>query len=292
MISARKLTLKTTRKPEKIAALARAIADEKSTRAAFEQLAPQQKMLLRLLREQGGQSTIGALKIAANALGITGFDAHFHQLLRYALVLYSTPSRVRHELWDASVAAYNSWEADLNYGIEGVELALVLADDSIELPPPAHSLEVWADDPFFIEDQSPRVVAPRCVWRGALGRRTRNHPHQNHRHLAKSRLESVGKSAQRPGPSEGNSPSLWRCEAGCWCSEATASPPTRGRPSSSRTRRASRSRRCSRSGCCWTAGASSSRFPKSRPTIRSCRVKAPTLPVGVTAPTTCRRRNR
>ena len=163
MISARKLTLKTTRKPEKIEALARAIGDEKNTRAAFEQLAPPQKMLLRLLREQGGQSTIGALKTAGNTIGITNFDRHFHELLRYALVLYSTPSRVRHELWDASVAAYNSWEADLSYGVEGVALALELADDSIELPPPKQSLQAYQEEPYAIEESNPSALL-HVVW--------------------------------------------------------------------------------------------------------------------------------
>lgn len=154
MISARKLKLKSTSKGEKIEALVRDIADQKSTRAAFDQLKDESKLLLRLLREMGGKGTIGALKVAASAVGLTRFDAHFHELLKYALVLYSAPGRVRHELWDTS-PAYTSWEADQSYEIEGVEAALALADDSIELPPPAHNLEIYRGEPYHVEEQSP-----------------------------------------------------------------------------------------------------------------------------------------
>ena len=157
MISARKLTLKTTRKPEKIEVLARAIMDEANTRAAFEKLKPEQKVLLRLLRELGGRGTIGALKVAAGAVGIARFDEHLGALMTSALVLYTEPTRVRHELWNAR-PAYTSWNANPAYFIELVEAALELADDSIELPPPAHSLEAYAGEPFSIEEQSPAAL--------------------------------------------------------------------------------------------------------------------------------------
>ena len=158
MISARRLALKTTRKPEKIEVLARAILDEANTRAAFEKLPPEPKMLLRLLREAGGGCTIAALKIAAGAVGLANFNEHLGQLMSAALVLYSEPTRVRHELWNASVAAYNSWSADPQYPIEIVETAIPLADDSIELPPPAHILEAYAAEPYLIEEQSPAAL--------------------------------------------------------------------------------------------------------------------------------------
>ena len=163
MISARKVALKTTRKPEKIAALARAINDPENTRAAYDKLAPEQKMLLRLLREAGGQGTIGALKSAADAVAIPDFDGHFHELLRHALVLYATPGRVRHELWNAAVPAWNNWEADVDYGIEGVALALEWADDSLAFPPPKQGLVAYEAEPYSIEEQSPSALL-HVVW--------------------------------------------------------------------------------------------------------------------------------
>ena len=163
MASGRNLPKKPTRKPELIDVLARAIADKSNTRAAFEQLDPNAKMLLRLLREQGGKCTIGALKVAGNAVGIVEFDAHFDALLRCALVLYTAPTRVKHELWQASVPGYNSWQADLDWSIEAIPLALELADDSIELPAPTQTLEAYDAEPFSMEEQSGATLL-HVVW--------------------------------------------------------------------------------------------------------------------------------
>ncbi len=154
MISARKLTLKTTRKPEKIEVLARAIMSRDSTRAAFDKLKPEQKVLLRLLRDLGAYSTIAALKIAAGAVGLARFDEHLDALMTSALVLYAEPTRVRHELWNAR-PAYSSWNKNAEFKIEIVETARELADDSIPLPPPAHALQAYAQEPYSIEEQSP-----------------------------------------------------------------------------------------------------------------------------------------
>ncbi len=158
MLKARGAYEKQTTKRAIMDALVKVIGDAKNTRAAFEKLRPDQKVLLRVLREQGGNCTVAELKIANNALGIGHFDANLGELMRHALVLFDTPGNVRHELWRVNDGRYSNWELDERYGIRGVEAALELADDSIELPAPTHELEIYAPEPYSIEEQSPTAL--------------------------------------------------------------------------------------------------------------------------------------
>ena len=158
MLKARKIFNKQTRKPVMIKDLARALQDEANTRAAYEELDAEQKLLLHLLQKQGGRGTIKTLRVEASALGILGFDGHLHELLRYALVLYVTPARVRHELWEASTPGYNSWSQNPEYVIEGTDAAMKLAADAVELPPPAHALQAYQGEPFAIEEGAPAAL--------------------------------------------------------------------------------------------------------------------------------------
>ena len=120
-------------------------------------------MVLRLLREAGGASTIAALKVAANARGITRFDEHLGELMASALVLYTEAARVRHELWNRRSNSYSGWIQDPEYRIEIVEAASALADDSIELPPSAEAVELYAAEPYGIEERSPAALL-HAVW--------------------------------------------------------------------------------------------------------------------------------
>ena len=163
MLKARRSFKNQTTKPKIIAGLAEAISDEAGTREAFEALNEPQKMLLRVLREQGGSSTINALKVAANTQGLSHFDQNLHELMRRALVLFTTPGNVRHELWRAADGRRSNWNLNADYAIAGVELALELAGNSIELPRATHILQAYDAEPFAIEEQSPATLL-RAVW--------------------------------------------------------------------------------------------------------------------------------
>ncbi len=163
MMSGRKTKKKPTRKPEMIAELASAIRDSASTQVAFNSLSAPAQVMLRLLREQGGAGTIGALKVAASAVGIANFDAHFDELLRKVVVLYASPGQARHELWEAKSPGYGSWQKTLEWKIEGVEGALALADDSVQLPAPARALEAYQEEPYAIEESRPATLL-HVVW--------------------------------------------------------------------------------------------------------------------------------
>ena len=163
MLKARGAYNKQTIKKDVIAALVKVIGDEEGTRAAFDKLHREQKVLLRLLREMGDTSSVHALKVAANAVGIGNYDAHLHELMRLALVLFNTPGNVRHEIWRVADGRYSNWDLDAQYGIMGVELALELADDSIELPRATHELEVYAAEPYSSAEQSPATLL-HVVW--------------------------------------------------------------------------------------------------------------------------------
>ncbi len=163
MVKARGAYQKQTTKRDVIDAMVKVIGDEDGTRAAFEQLSAQQKVLLRLLREQGGSSTVHALKVEANAVGIGNFDNHLHELMRQALVLFNTPGNVRHEIWRVADGRYSNWDLDAQYGIEGTKTALELANDSIELPKPTHALEAYNEEPYSIEEQAATPLL-HVVW--------------------------------------------------------------------------------------------------------------------------------
>ena len=158
MLKARGAYNRQTAKGALIEALVKDIVDAKNTRATFDKLQPEPKMLLRVLREQGGNCTVDELKVANNALGIGHFDANLGELMRHAFVLFSTPGNVRHELWRAPDGRYSHWHLDGQYGIAGVETALELADDSIELPAPTHDLEAYSQEPYSIAEQPPTAL--------------------------------------------------------------------------------------------------------------------------------------
>lgn len=163
MLKARGAYNKQTLKKDVIAALVKVIGDEKGTRATFDELHKEQKVLLRLLRDQGGSSTVHALKVAASAVEIRDFDAHLGELMRRALVLFNTPGNVRHELWRPDDGRYSNWKLNVDYGIVGVEMALELADDSIALPAVTHALEVYAGEPYSSAEQSPATLL-HVIW--------------------------------------------------------------------------------------------------------------------------------
>ena len=163
MLKARGAYRKQTIKRDVIDAMIKVIGDEAGTRAAFEQLRDEQKVLLRLLRQQGGKSTVAALKVEANAVGIGNFDNQLHELMRQALVLFNTPGNVRHELWRVADGRYSNWSLDAQYGIAGTPIALELADDSIELPKPTHALEPYLGEPYSIEEQAATALL-HVVW--------------------------------------------------------------------------------------------------------------------------------
>ncbi len=163
MLKARGAFRKQTLKKEVIAALVAVIGDEGGTRVFFANLRDEQKILLRLLREMGGSGTVHELKVAANALGMGNFDAHLNELMRQAFVLFNTPGNVRHELWRAPDGRYSNWDLDARYGIAGVEAALELADDSIELPRVTHELEMYEGEPYASAEQSPATLL-HVVW--------------------------------------------------------------------------------------------------------------------------------
>ena len=163
MLKARGAYHKQTTKKDVISALVKVIGDEENTRVAFNELRGEQKILLRLLREQGGNSTVQALKVAASSVGIGNCDMHLHELMRLAFVLFNTPGNVRHELWRVADGRYSNWDLDAQYGISGVEIALELADDSIELPNITHELEVYADEVYASAEQSPATLL-HVVW--------------------------------------------------------------------------------------------------------------------------------
>ena len=163
MLKARGAYQKQTTKRDVIDAMVKVIGDDESTRAAFDQLRAEQKVLLRLLREQGGNSTIHALKVEAGALGIGNFDNHLHELMRQALVLFNTPGNVRHEIWRVADGRYSNWNLDAQYGIAGTPTALELADDSIELPAPKHALEAYKEEPYSIAEQAATPLL-HVVW--------------------------------------------------------------------------------------------------------------------------------
>ena len=163
MLKARGAYQKQTIKKDIVNALIKVIGDESGTRIAFDQLRNEQKVLLRLLREMGGNATVHALRLAANAVGMGNFDAHLGELMRQALVLFNTPGNVRHELWRADDGRYSNWNLNPQYGIAGVEKALEMADDSIALPKITHELEVYQGEPYSSAEQSPATLL-HVVW--------------------------------------------------------------------------------------------------------------------------------
>ena len=157
MLLARDKSATQTVKADVIAALVRVLSDEAATRATFEKLPPPAKVLLRLLREQGGQCSARALKTAADAVGLPRFNDVLAQLMKQALVLHVTPmtGQKRHELWVKPTVDYHGRINSYEYQLKGLDAALELADDSIELPPPAHPLAAYDEEPYGIEEQSP-----------------------------------------------------------------------------------------------------------------------------------------
>ncbi len=163
MLKARGAYKKQTAKGALVNGLLEVIDEAHNVRAAFDKLHPEQKLLLHILRAQGGRCTVNELEVANNARGIGHFDANLGELMRHALVLFDTPGNVRHELWRADDGRYSHWNLDGQYGIKGVEAALELADDSIELPAPTHDLEIYPDEPYSIEEQAPTALL-HVVW--------------------------------------------------------------------------------------------------------------------------------
>ncbi len=163
MLKARGAYQKQTIKKDVIDAMIKVVGDEDGTRSAFDKLRDEQKVLLRLLREQGGGSTIHALKVQAGALGIGNFDNHLHELMSQALVLFNTPGNVRHEIWRVADGRYSNWNLDTQYGIAGTPAALELANDSIELPKITNALEAYKAEPYSIEEQAATQLL-HVVW--------------------------------------------------------------------------------------------------------------------------------
>jgi hypothetical protein len=158
MTKARGVYAKQMRKAEMLAALSQVLEDEESARRAFESLAAPAKVMLRLLREAGGASTLLGLKTAANRAGISNFDEHLHDLMRQSLVLFSTIGNVRHELWRNPNSVSYGWRASLDYKLVGVQAAMALAGDEVELPPPAHSLRAFEGEPHSVHEESPAAL--------------------------------------------------------------------------------------------------------------------------------------
>ena len=128
-------------------------------RLAYEKVGIGARLLLALLREMGGSSTAGDLNVAANRIGIGGFDDCLTELMRYALVVYAGAGSVKHELWrNAQYQNYGSgWTPSLDYEVAGLPEALALAGAAV-LPGPAHHLKPFEGELGAVHDQSPSVL--------------------------------------------------------------------------------------------------------------------------------------
>jgi Helicase conserved C-terminal domain/WYL domain len=154
MAKARNAYNKQTRKVDILAALVAVVEDEASVRAAYAALGTPERALLAVLRDVGGAATVKQLKAAAARMGIGGFNDHLNELMRRALVLYTSPGNNRHELWRTKTSY--GWHADLRYQVRAVPPALALADATVALPP--LNLAAVEEQVAAVREQSPSAL--------------------------------------------------------------------------------------------------------------------------------------
>src|SRR5262245_9957139 len=152
---AKRRRLAESKKSTIVPALAAVLEDERSVASIAPLLIPEQRLLLAVLRELGGECTVQQLKAAAARVGMARADQDLRELIQNALVLYASPGRSMHELWTAERRHYG-WQPDPHYRIRAVPPALALGDTTVRLPPLA--IAPYQGEPAAVEEQSPAAL--------------------------------------------------------------------------------------------------------------------------------------